>query len=345
LAVGGYDKASFTINDEKNALEEWFEEGLGRHIECYNHAQNLIWEGFVNKVSINLGPLSASRGPLLDAPNRVFAVYSALDTTTNPPVRGERTKTAAANDTYAQELYGIIESIQSIGTATAVDAAQAQNTYLAENALPETTQATAGASGPSVTIECLGYYHWLKTYVYNQIANTGTQNLSVKLTAVLNAELNTIINGNMDITANTLQVEQFENSDKTAWALIKALVALGDATNARYLFGVWGGRRAIYEAAPTTEITYQQHLADPAMRVKTMTETMVMPWDVLPGKWLFFPDFLIGRVQSIQRRRDPRFMFIESVTFDAPWGLKMTGGKTDLAPQLLARLGLAGTGG
>lgn len=345
LAVGGYDKAGFTINDRQDGVERWFEEGLGNHIECYNHAQEMIWEGFVNKVSINLGPLAASRGPLLASPNRVAVVYSELDTQTNPPVRGERLKITAANDAWAQSLYGIIEGIISGGTATTVDATQIQGTFLAENALPQTTQSVAGAGGPGVTIECLGYYHWFKTYVYNQTTNTGTENLSTKLTAIINAELNTIINGNMDIVANTLAVDRYENKDKTAWALIKALVALGDANSARYLFGVWAKREAIYEAAPTMEIAYQQHVQDPAMRVKTLNESVVMPWDVVPGKWIFFPDFLIGRTQDRQRRRDPRYMFVESTSFTAPWDVKLTGGKMDLAPQLMARLGLAGTGG
>jgi len=345
LAMGGYDKARFTINDRQDRVERWLEEGLGNHIECYNHAQEEIWEGFVNKISVNLGPLSAVRGPLLTSPNRVSVVYSELDTQTTPPVRGESKKTTAANDTWAQGQYGIIEEIIAGGTATTVDAIQSRDTFLAENALPSTTQSVAGTGGPGVTIECLGYHHWLKSFVYNQIVNSGTESVDTKITAILNAELNTIINGNMNIIANALLVDRYENKDKTAWALIKALVALGDANSARYLFGIWEKRKAIYVAAPTMEVAYQQHLRDPARRVKTLSESIVMPWDVVPGKWIFFPDFLVGRKQDHQRRRDPRYMFIESTVFTAPWDVSLTGGKMDLAPQLMARLGLAGTGG
>lgn len=92
-----------------------------------------------------------------------------------------------------------------------------------------------------------------------------------------------------------------------------------------------------------TAVEYLHRLGDPAQRVTTLENVTVYPWDVKPGKWLFVPDFLVGRARitatrPAELRRDPRNKFIESVRYTAPWGLDMSGGKTDRLSQLLAKL-------
>lgn len=341
-AWGGYDTASFTIKDRQDRVETWLDDGLGRCVVCYSPALDTIWQGFVNQVSASLGRLSVTRGPLIDSANRISVVYSTIDTSVSPPIMGVRVKTAAVNNTDAQAKYGVIEKVLSTGGATQANAEQIRSTYLLENAWSPTTSGLGETgSEPSVTLDCLGYVHWFKTYVYNYTANSGTQNLSTKLQAVIDAQLNTIISG-YDIASNTLAMDRYENDDKTAWDLLKALTAMGDANSARYLFGVYAGRRAKYEVAPTSEIAYQMRLGDPSQRVETLAGTEIKPWNVLPGRWLFLPDFLVGKTQPVTLRTDPRYIFIESVTFTTPNGLSMQGGKVDTLPQKMARMGLGG---
>lgn len=345
-ALGGYWTGTFTLKDRLTRIEDWLDRGLGRHIVTRDDALNVIWEGFVNRVSANLGPLSVVRGPLLEIANRVACVYSAIDATTSPPTLGLRVKTSTTNDTPSQAKYGIVQVLLSAAGMTATEAAQVRDTYLAEHVEPETSKSLSlgNTSEPSVTIECCGYVRWLDAYIFNQTAATGTQDLDEKIRNILTADPNDVISTDYSrIAANTLAVPKYENDDMRAWSLIKALVAEGDASDNRYLFGIYQDRQAVYAAAPTT-IAYQQRLADPEQRFETLAGGIVKPWNILPGKWLFFPDLLIGKSQPADLREEPRAMFIESVTYSAPWGLSLSGGKLSAVDQRLARLGLAGIG-
>jgi hypothetical protein len=346
-ALGGYWSARFTISDRQDNIEDWLDRGIGRHVEVYDNALVKIWEGFVDKVGVNLGALSSPRGPELNIGNRVSVAYSTVDTSENPPVMGVRARTALADDAASQASYGILQTLLSAGGMTAVEADQARDTYIAENKEPETSQSITlgGTQGPSVTVECLGYVHWFTKYIYNQVANSGTLDLDAKLQAVISADPNTLFDtGFQEITANTLAVQRYENKDKKAWDLIKSLVALGDASDNRYLFGVYDDRVPRYEAAPTT-LEYTMRLGEEEPRIENEAAgTRVFPWNVLPGKWLLITDFLIGKTDETDLRLDPRAMFVESVTYTAPWGLTLAGGKTDKLSQQLAKLGLAGIG-
>jgi len=345
-ALGGYWSASFTIQASQNEIEDWIDGGLGRHIEVYDEGQVKIWEGFVDSVDGNLGGLSVTRGPLMDVANRVSLVYSTVDTSTSPPTMGVRARTATVNDTDSQSRYGIIERVLSAGGVSSSIVEDIRDTYLAEHKEPQTSQQVnigGSSSEASVTVNCLGYVHWLAAYTYSN-TTTGTQNLSTKLQNILATDPNSIFSTDYSkITTNTLQVAAWENDDDVAWGLVKGLVAKGDASSNRYLFGIYNDRQARYEAMPT-EIAYQQRLSDPEMRIETLDGQRVFPWNVLPGKWLFISDFLIGRVTASDLRFDPRALFIESVTYTAPWGLQVSGGKTDKLAQRLAQLGLSGVG-
>ena len=343
-ALGGYDSASFSINDRQENLEDWLDR-LGYHVEVYNPDLVLIWEGFIDSVAVNVGALAVTRGRLTDIGNRALCVYSSVDTTTTPPTMGVRARTALANNTTSQARYGIIEKYMSVGGATQVTAEQIRDTWLAENDEPETSQQfSTGGEQTSVMVNCAGYSRWLEQYVYNQTANTGTINVSTAIQNAIAANPNGLFSTDYTgIVANTLQTQRYVNDDDTAWGYIKYLVSQGDAADGRYLFGIYAGRKARYEAMPT-ETAYLQRLSDPKLRVETPTGQEVKPWDVLPGRWLFYPDFFIGRITPPDRRDDPRYEFIERVTFTAPWGLSHTGSKVATLGQKLAKLGLGGTG-
>jgi len=344
-ALGGYWQAQFTIRGNRLLVEDWLDAGLGRHIETYGDGLNKIWEGFVNKIVVNYGPLSVTRGPLLDIGNRVNLVYSGIDVTTDPPAVGVKVETGEANDTDSQDLYGIVPRILTTGGATDTDADAIRDTYLAEHKLPKTSKAWQNdtAGDLSATVEALGYVHWLN-WAYNSTTN-GEQNASVKVSNVLGDTPNSawLTYGTDNVDTNTLQVKAFEDDDNLAWNVIKSVVARGDSSQNRWLFGIHNDQAATYEAAPT-DLEYQQRLSDPKVRVETVSGAEVYPWNVLPGKWLMFPDFLIGKTQPSALREDARALFIEEVRYRAPWGLSLHGGDVDTLPQLLAQFGLGGVG-
>lgn len=343
IALGGYWDASINVSLSQSAIEEWLERGLGRHVEVFNDEDELVFEGFVNLVSANIGGLSVERGELLNIGNQASLTYGTIDTSTSPPTLGIRITTDNANNTDSQNKYGTIKKNLSTGGSTSTIAEQLRDTYLNEFGDPETKQQLNTQGGNlSLSLQVLGYIHWSKVYTYSS-TTTGTQNLSAKIQAVLGAEQNGLFSTDYSgITTNTIAVPVYENDNKTGWDLLTALTTLGDSSDNRYILGMYKDRKVAYEAIPT-EIEYQRRLS--AGRMETITGREIKPYNILPGKWLFIPDFMIGRtLDTSSLRTDPRAIFIESVTYSAPYGLTIQGGKTDSIKQKLAKLGLAGIG-
>jgi hypothetical protein len=344
-ANGGYKTATINLVMKQEDIEEWLENGLGRDIKVYNEGGVVVWEGFVNDMEASIGNLTVKRGPLMNIANRVLVVYSTVDTSVTPPAVGVRARTAYANDTASQARYGIIEKILSCGGSTDANAAYIRDAFIAENKMSETTptQITPGGGGGlSLSLYCCGYEEWLKAFVYNTTA-TGTTTLSVRLQAVLTADPNGIISTDYSkITANTLSIPAWENDDPTALDYIHGLLTLGDTTYRRYTFGIYANRRAYYTPMPTTQ-AYTWRVAEGG-EVYTPTNEIVRPWDVLPARWAHIPDFMIGRISNTAMRDDPRYMFIESLTYTAPYGLTLTGAKISKLPQILGQMGLLGLG-
>jgi len=331
---------------QQGDIEEWLENGLGRHIVVYNEGAQVIWEGFVNDMEATIGGLSIKRGPLMGVANKVAIIYSTVDTSVSPPAVGVRKKLAYANDTASQAKYGILEKVLSVGGATSANAAYIRDTFIADSAEAETTPTQivlGGTGGLSMSLNCLGYVHWMNAYTYNS-TTTGTTTLSARIQAVLTADPNTILSTDYGrITANTLSVPAYEQDDPLALAYVNGLVVLGDVAYNRYTFGIYADRQAYYTVMPSTQ-EYTWRISDGG-EVYTPLGEMVRPWDVKPARWVQIPDFLIGRISDATALRDdPRMMFVESLTYSAPYGLTLTGAKIAKLPQILGQLGLMGVG-
>jgi len=349
-ALGGYWSAEFTVNAEREYIEEWLDERLGWHIEVHDEAGLTMFEGFVNEIDAVMGGFAVTRGPLLQAANKVDLAYSTVDTTTTPPTVGIRAMTGIQEDNAQQQKYGIIETILSAGGCTAAEALQVRRAWLADNARPRTTMRWSNppAGRTAFTVRVLGYVHLMDHYIYSYTAATGTQNLEEKLGWVLDDDPNDLLNSttaDITVTGASITVRQYDDKQRTAWAIVKDLVARGDAEFDRYVFGVWANRRVVYAQAPDT-VDYHVRIADVAQRVETPIGVEVYPWAVLPGRWALFTDFLVARTPpTADPRQDPRALFIEQATYTAPWSLDLQGGRADRTSQMLAQLGLSGVGG
>ena len=347
-AFGGYDTASLNINYNLVTAEDWIDR-LGFHIEVYSPFLEKVWEGFINKITITAGSLSVTRGPLVDIGNRVRVVYSTVDSTISPPVVGGRARTATVNSIPSQDRYGIIEKGVSVGGVSPANALVLRDSWIAENALPETGQVfnSSSQTTPNVTVELLGYFHWLKQFLYNDTA-FGNREISLILQDIF-ADEAANINGmfSTDMTgivtpAAPVTIKRYINKDLTAIARIKFCVSYWDANDTRYLFGIYNDRKPFYEAVPST-IEYAQTITYPRQDI-TEDGIVVQPWNVRPGKYVEFTDFLVGAFTPADFREDPRIGFIESVTYTAPFGLSWTGNKVSTVRQKLAKMGLAGAG-
>jgi len=346
LADGGWWSASITISLSVQESEDWFEDGLNRHIEVYNPALALVWAGFVNQVTISAGTLAATRGPLLDIANRVSVVYSPiLDATTAPPLEGSETTTTIADDATSQTAYGILEAVVSGGKllddGTTDDAAQLRDVYLEENKDPQTSEDLDFSSGATATVQLdlLGYVHRLGKWIYQDMT-AATVQIDTKIALFPAADPNGLLSTDVSqIAANAALTSRYEDDNRMAMDVLNEDVSLGDVANNRYTLGLYADQRITYAATPTTA-AYQHDILDQAMRVETYGNgATVDPWDVLPARWVFLYSFLPGRGQPAALRDDPRFLFIESVRFSAPSTVQISGQKVSRIPQMIARLG------
>lgn len=352
----GYKSVGISITGPiMGYLDKWYDEGLGVHIEVYNKAGGVIMAGFVNRVTLSSGTLSASRGPLVDLCNRCSVIYTPIiDVSVSPPLTGAEKSTVIAEDSSSQEKYGIIEKVLSGGQllddGTTDEAEDYRDRYLDENREPGTGDkglSLGNAGEATIQLEVLGYYAWLNLYIYSTIL-TGTTTVSAKMQSVLGADPTGIFSTNYSgIETNSLLTPVYDNDNRTAQTIIEKMVERGnDTDDTRRIFGVFDEQKVVYKSIPD-EFDYLYRISSRDQKIRRYSTgnsvgNVVDPWDVEAGKWLFLGDWLPGRFTStVNKKDDPRAMFLEDVTFNAPYGLSMNGVGISELPQYLAKLGVS----
>ncbi len=346
LSIGGYWTADIGLILSLKNAETWYTNGLGRQIKTYTKSGR-VWEGFVNQVQVNVGAITETRGPLMDIANRISAVYTPMNFDDYPPVSGTETSTIIVEDQRSQAEYGIIEKVMSAGQCTQATAEQARDIYLQDVSWPITSGPLSlqpgSAATPAVTLNCLGNINWLLAYVFQDLT-TGSIIVSDKIKNVITADPNGYLSTNFaNILTNNFLIEQMENKNRIAFDVVTDLLNLGNDTNDdRRLFGIYDDLISYYSNMPT-DWEYKHNLSDPAQRIINRQNAHVYPWAVRPGKWLFVPDFLPGFIPPTPNRRsDPRWKFLESVKYNAPYSLDLSGGRLDRLSQLLAKITMNG---
>lgn len=348
LARGGMWQAAIELNSVLADVEDWYESGLGRVIKVYNEAQECIFRGFANTISLNAGDITETRGPLLDTTNRCSAIYTPMNADVWPPVYGTETTTIIAEDEISQRLYGIIERFISAGRCTKLAAEKQRDLNLEESKDPPRTSNASITPGSSanaaVSIEVLGDIHWLTAYPYIS-TSSGYMTVHDKILALLAADPNGIFSTDTSqIYNNTFLVPAEDGDSKTAWDVLVGLLNLGHPINDEPMnLSLDADNRLIYQPISNTP-EYIHSLGDNAQRVRVkQSNRIVYPWDIEPGKWLEVTDFLTGSLQSTTSlKSNPRLKFLESVSYSMPWSMDLSGGKTDRLSQLLAKLTYTG---
>lgn len=345
-AFGGFDAATFDLVEKDDVLEDWVSNGLGRTIIVNDDSLMPMWEGFVNQITINQAGLTVVYGPLTDITNKVFGVYSTVDTTKDPPEVGERKNSTTHQDLISQGDWGIWPEILSLAGVTDANAEQLVAMYLVEHKDPETSSNFSfGNNISSITIDCVGWYQTL-IYPFNKTNNTGTIALSTRITQILDAQVNVgyVSPDYSHIATNTTPIKAYENDDQKAVELLRGLTAMGDSNDARYIFGVYEDRKAYYEPASIV-IDYEIRLKDENQVILDASGAVVPPWRVRPGRYTFFADYMpsLGS-PPIDLHTDRRMLQIEQIQFDVrtPFSVQLTGGHTSKYEQKSARLGLRG---
>lgn len=130
-------------------------------------------------------------------------------------------------------------------------------------------------------------------------------------------------------------------------------MALGGASdNYRRLFGVYDDRVIHLNSIPST-IDYTVKASSFGAPIREAgTDAIVQPWNIRPGKWLRILDaslaeveiesgevlYLGGSASQRELRQHPSLIFIESITFTAPYDFALNGGKTDTVSAQIAKL-------
>lgn len=346
---GGYKSCEFNIACNQVQAENWLQYGLGRHIVVYNPSLDIVWEGFVNELTVNMGFATFGRGPLIDIANRVSVTYTELieyPDGTVEPVTGVTAETVITEDEESQDKYGIWEKVVNVGEVFPADAIYIRDLYLEENSLPggnPSLNLSGSSSEISVSVSCRGYIEWL-TYVYNDEFENQYVYCSELIKTILGADPNSVFSTYYDrIDENLVLHATYTNENKLAKTLVDDILALGGGSDDRWTFGIYANRKAVYSAIPT-EVEYIFHKTDKGQQVETLAGEIIQPWNVKPGKWVAIPAFLASFDYNLGGlRNDPRTFFAEEVTFTAPDQITISGGKVKSLAQYMAKLGLRGT--
>lgn len=346
-AFGGFDTAEFDLIDSPAVVYDWVVNGLARPIIVRDETLSVMWEGFVDSITITQGGLSVTHGPVTKLANRVYALYSGVDTSVYPPIIGVRKRTPTINSLTSQAIWGIWPFILSLAGVTDSNADRLLAMYMQEHDHPDVGSAFSfGGQDILVSVQCKGWYHTL-VYPYTDISVSGTIALSTRLKGVLTSQVNPgwVSLNYSRIQDNATLVKAYEEDDRPAIEHLRGLTAMGDSLNNRWMFGVYENRQATFQPASTV-IDYRMNIADPRSGILDSSDGAVPAWRIRPGKWVFFQDFMPGMgAAGAILNLDVRMLQIESVQFDirVPTEVQFNGGVSSKYEAQSARLGLRGT--
>jgi len=338
-AMGGFWSCKFSMAGDLVDLEEYIENGLGRDIKAFDENGDTAFHGLIVELKLNL-PNAEISISLLDMANRVQIRYLTAS-------GGLIKRSTAYNDTASQALYGIKEKIFSgaiISSSTEVN--QAAQKLLSQYKYPSSPINTPknNSGGISLSIIAHGYVRTLDWRVYNQTVNTGTENISTQIAAVITAVGQFI--ASTSITANTSPVLQLQDADKLAWNVIEGATQLGDVSNNRYVVGVYEDRKLTYAQATGSTITDVNYITEALSESGDFYDrksgVKLDMASIRPNKWVRYTDILGSLSDGTDLFTDPRATYIESVNYSDPDRVSITGTRGALAEMIMAKAGFGG---
>lgn len=347
-AVGGFDSASFSLKLTRPELDDWFDDGLLRHVVYYSPEGISCWEGFVNRMRYTVGTLQKTKS--VDAMyNEVWMKYSPLDTSVSPPIEMAPVALVVA-DLASQAIYGTKAIVISGGGRTDQAAYDWARTVLRFSAEPQVGESvnTVGGGEASMDVECLGYYHTLKWLPYISTDDCHSIQAQQLIQEVLSYYHAVNPYPSLDFSwmdYNFKKLPRCFDQLPTCWDVIggnQGILAQGGAGGERWVGGFYQDRRFVYKAAEDVQGLYGgegdldlfRSLSDPSQRIyDAATGTEVKPWDMVPDRILKTVDLNVGGDESL--------MYIEQVTFTEPYGLQLVGGDDERLAVYLAQRGLS----
>lgn len=324
----GFDKASFTLRGDVEYLRAWFRAGLARDVTLTAPDGFQAWRGFINNMQLTVGSARRIRS-LSNLANRIYYVYTPLDSSSTPPEAGAQT-TITNNDTTSQAQYGVKTETISGGEKTAAAAATEAATALTQmsRVWEDGSDSFRGGGEPSLKIDMMGYAHMMDWFNYSN-AGGGTIARDALIKLIVAADPNAILSMSyINVDSNSDTVEQYRDGDRSSWSLIQNVGQAGPG-DVRWVAGVYENLRLHYKQAEGIDSNgdalaankysiITRSLYDAGERFFDRGGRELRPWQIRPDRL----------VRTTGLSRDPQY--IEQVTFSAPVGLEIR--STDANP-------------
>ena len=329
LAMGGDAQATFRFTAPSPVLDRWFADALGGHfVETFagvtafaGQVQSLYYSHHGDVDSLSLKGVY----------NSIFVKYKTSSSAT-------AVLTASAADARSVARYGTRTLIYDLGTVyvNGSTATAVRDDLLGEIAWPlvqnESVDVDTIKSTPVLSVTVRGYAESLDGVLLTNAATTSSTVSAEIKTALVAADFVTA----GQIAANATQVT-VETDYEGAWQRVKGLAGLRGGGS--WFAGCYQGRKLDYFEADLDSVAYYLAIADKVKRVFAdggLAHVAALPL-VKPGR-MAFRNYMAGRSVDGTLRRDPRALFIRSLTYDrsglALKGLDSTGVAQSVALQM-----------
>lgn len=226
-AQGKYWASSFTMHDDRIALMDFFNNGLGREVRKYNSLGDAAFEGQITGMTLSGIGSRPRKISLEPVGNKITVRYKDAAGTF---------RRATAQSTDSQAKYGIIELPLSAGQLTAVSLADglalqvlARKEWpkaVAEN-LSLSSGGLRGSNERSIKVECEGYIRTMARRTYNQTASTGTQSADLEMADIITAVGQFV--AAMRLMPTPIGVTKEHDADRDPLGIMVDTARLGDA--------------------------------------------------------------------------------------------------------------------
>lgn len=247
MAEQGYYRCTFRLNGPREFLQEMFFNGLGRHIQVASPEGQIVWEGKLFEMTLNVRAIQAVNS-LKDEYNSVWARYRITGASTT-------NDSTAQTDTPSRARYGNRDYVLSAGELdVSGNADQICQRVLQWQRKPKPTliPASSAQAEPYIDVTCIGYADTLSWQVYNQTGNTGSEAASSLISDVITAKGQYVASS--QLSANSTSVPKVYNVDRDAGGIVLDVARLGDSAYNRWLLRTMTDRILTYAAAATPNL-------------------------------------------------------------------------------------------
>jgi len=243
-AMGGFWTASFTTSMTMNKMLDLFENGLGREFIAYGYGSQILHEGMVYELVLNLPPDKLTIS--LESMYNTILMRSDYD--------GDDAVERSTELTNANSVarYGTKARVYGGGQLTSLAVAdQAVQTALNQIAFPTPSiERGSGSGNPSIEIFSRGYIYTLGWELYNYTSG-GTQGASAQIEDIVD-DAQYVASYSYDGNATT--VNKDTDADRKILNLVEDIAKLGDQNNTRWLLYMTEGRVLNFKESAPSEV-------------------------------------------------------------------------------------------